>query len=468
MSGPSVASPIAQAALLASIPATIALFAALPKAPERAGAIALVGGILFLPERVAINVPYLDLDKSTIPALVALMMSWRERQSGPEGKARSAIFSYLVAFFLLSRVGIVLTNRHPIPIAPGVQLEGLNLTNIITQIANIAVTTLVPFAVGRRLFRTTERLTLLLRVISVGAFGYTFLMIIELIVSPQLHSWVYGYHQHSFGQAVRSGGYRPMAFMAHGLAATMFLVIGIMASLTLKKANSKEGPFSPGKRAAFTIFILTLCNSFGSLIYGLFMTPVLLAGSPRLIGRITRIASLLIFVFPLLRAMQWIPLDDVIAFMADINPDRAGSLAFRFQNEEALLDKWSAQPWFGYGNGRNAVYNDEGRSITTFDGAWIIILSAQGLMGFLCFFSLLLTPVWMSQRYISGRNLSTQDRALLSGLSLIVLVSTFELLINGLFNSLPMILAGALYGFNEGLTGTIQGSRRLENSFPSL
>ena len=33
------------------------------------------------------------------------------------------------------------------------------------------------------------------------------LCVIELRFSPQLHNWVYGYHQHDFVQTIRDGGY---------------------------------------------------------------------------------------------------------------------------------------------------------------------------------------------------------------------------------------------------------------------
>ena len=58
-----------------------------------------------------------------------------------------------------------------------------------------------------------------------GGLIYVPLCLFEVRMSPQLHNMVYGFAQHSFGQTVRGGGWRPMVFMQHGLAVGLFMSV---------------------------------------------------------------------------------------------------------------------------------------------------------------------------------------------------------------------------------------------------
>lgn len=442
----SPATPIASVALFASIPLVIALFSNLPR--EKAAAYTLVGSALFLPELVSIDVPYLQLDKSSVPALVAFILV---SSSKPKIKVRSSpwiAFHHLA--FMVGRVGTVLTNQYPLLVGPGIILAGLNKTNILTLCVNAYLWVLVPFALARRVLRTTEGVVEFLRVMSNLGFLYTFLMIVELVMSPQINVWVYGYHQHDFAQTVRSGGYRPMVFMAQGLVCTMFLVCAILSTVTLGKLGEKLPYVTPFRRATFMTLILSLCNSLGSLIYGLVITPVLLFSPPRVIARFASIGVPLILAVPTFRALEWVPLDSIAAFFGDIDQSRADSLQYRFDMEEGALKKWEQQPWFGFSPGRAATYNERGQRTSIYDGSWIIELVCYGYWGFLAFFSLLLAPVYVAGRE-TLRPLQQRERVVLAGMMMLTLISTFELLINSYANNLLIVFAGSLFGYCEEL-----------------
>ncbi len=449
------ATPIASFALFASVPLVIWLF--LSQSRDVAAAITVIAAPLFLPERVMIDVPYLELDKNTLPSIVAVIMLTFGKKAPIRGK--SSFFVIMAIVIILSNAATVLNNQHPISVAPGVVLPGLNKTNIVTRCVNACFQILFPFWLGRRAFRTPEAATTLLKVMTTLGFVYTFLMLIELRMSPQVNVWVYGFHQHSFAQAVRDGGYRPMVFMNHGLAATMYLVLAIFAAVSLGKAKESTRFASPYRLAAFMTLVLMFCNSMGSIIYGIFIPPILLLAPPRFITRMATWGSFVILAVPLMRSMQLIPLDDILNFISEnLSADRAGSLGFRFENEELLLAKWEHQPWFGYGIGRNSVYNSDGYSVSVFDGAWIIILSSYGMIGFLTTFTLFLGPIWMAKKSIS-KPLEPKTRIIFTAIAMMVLVSTFELLINGLYNNILIVLAGALCGLSETLTADRKAPR---------
>jgi hypothetical protein len=68
----------------------------------------------------------------------------------------------------------------------------------------------LPYLIGRMYFNDLKGLRELAIGIVAGGLVYAPLCWLEIRLSPQLNVWVYGYHQHSFVQTERYGGYRPM------------------------------------------------------------------------------------------------------------------------------------------------------------------------------------------------------------------------------------------------------------------
>ena len=80
-----------------------------------------------------------------------------------------------------------------------------------------AAIAIVPFLLGMRVLGTVEAQAEFLRVLVVAACAYALLALFEVRMSPQLSNWVYGFFPHSFAQHIRSGGFRPVVFLPHGL-----------------------------------------------------------------------------------------------------------------------------------------------------------------------------------------------------------------------------------------------------------
>ena len=47
-------------------------------------------------------------------------------------------------------------------------------------------------------------------------------MLVEVRLSPQINTWIYGFFQHDFIQMMRYGGFRPIVFLPHGLWVAFF------------------------------------------------------------------------------------------------------------------------------------------------------------------------------------------------------------------------------------------------------
>jgi hypothetical protein len=135
---------------------------------------------------------------------------------------------------------------------------------------------------------------------------------------------------------------------------------------------------------------------------------------------------------------------------ARISQERAGSLMFRFENEEILYEKAIERPIFGWGGWRRShVHNEDGKSISTSDGKWVIQLGVYGWTGFLTYFGMLAIPIFLAHRNLS--RLSSQNQTVLGALALLAGCYAVDMLPNSGFAQIPMFLAGAVAGLAQGL-----------------
>jgi hypothetical protein len=111
--------------------------------------------------------------------------------------------------------------------------------------------------------------------------------------------------------------------------------------------------------------------------------------------------------------------------------------------EDSLLAHARERIWFGWGNGRNRVFNETGENVSITDGYWIIILGIAGAVGFVVVFGALVWPVVWARRRLLVRGDQT-DNTLLAGLALIVAWNAVDMIPNGLWSVTPFFLAGVL------------------------
>jgi hypothetical protein len=155
-------------------------------------------------------------------------------------------------------------------------------------------------------------------------------------------------------------------------------------------------------------------------------------------------------LYPALRVKDAFPTKALVEFASYFNEDRAGSLAFRFGQEDILLAHASERLLLGWGRyGRSRVYSsDSGDHVTIPDGMWIITIGEYGILGFLAQFGLLALSVCRAAaalRLIRQR----EDRLCFSGLALIVAITLVEQLPNASINPWSWLLSGLLLGNSE-------------------
>src|SRR5262249_23095445 len=133
-----------------------------------------------------------------------------------------------------------------------------------------------------------------------------------------------------------------------------------------------------------------------------------------------------------------------------ISEDRAASMRFRFDNEDALLARAWQRPFFGWGRyGRGRVHDaTSGEDLSITDGRWIITLGQWGILGFLAEFGLLALPLFRAAARLKSFK-ALPDQLIVAALSLIIAIHVIDLLPNSFLSPWLLLLSGALLGSTE-------------------
>ena len=272
-------------------------------------AVLFLGGLHLLPELVFFKPPGLpDFAKLEIVPLWILIwvaVFHRERLAFAP---KSRWFRVCVAFLLVGSVFTVFLNTDAYSIGLR-NVPGHVPYDAVHAVLNELLSVVLPFYLGAVVFRTSRDLRVLLITIVLAALLYSPLQIVEMILSPQLHRWVYGFHQHAFLQVMRGESYRPMVFMAHGLAVAIFTMLALVSAAALFKAKVRVLRFSTAWIASYLWVILILSKSLAALLYSMVAVPLVVFASPRVQALAAAALAGLLFAYPLLRANDLIPVE---------------------------------------------------------------------------------------------------------------------------------------------------------------
>ncbi|WP_299597893.1 hypothetical protein [uncultured Microbulbifer sp.] len=358
----------------------------------------IVGGYLFLPVKVSFELPLVpSLNKESISAISALMGCVLVGKIRINQLPQSTWAKILLVAGLLFPIATVLTNREPafngefyIPAMPFKEVITLTLNRYIL---------LIPLLLGALLVRNlNDGITVLRHVVLAGVI-YSPFIIIEVVLSPQLHTWIYGFFPHSFAQQIRFGGYRPVVFMGHGLLVANFAAIVLVAAVGLWKAKQRVLYFPSIFFVFYLALILVVCKTVGAWILGILGAAILIFTSSKMAVRIVSAMALFIFLYPIMSIFGFVPREWLVETVSGIWPDRALSLAFRFHHEQMMLEHSLEKFMFGWGGwNRNRVFG----SVT--DGYWIIVLSKYGLASYAVLLGLPLLAVLSGARVLKKVN----------------------------------------------------------------
>jgi hypothetical protein len=402
----------------------------------------LFGGFLFLPVKASIDFPLLPpIDKSTLPALVAILgLRLVKRKPVPLLPACNPQ-RILVVVLLVTPLLTVLTNQDAVATAER-YIPGLSLHDAISMMVN-AYLSLLPFMIGIALVRTPADAIRLARMLVLAGLAYSLLALFEIRMSPQLHTWLYGYFPHSFAQQIRFDGFRPVVFLGHGLLVSIFMAITLGFAALLWRIRSPLLPVPTSILLLYLALVLVLCKTVGAVVLAIAMVAPLMMLFPAGVLRVSRLIMIFVVGYPLISLLGLFPKAGLVELVAGFSPDRAESLAFRFYHEDLLLQRAMEKPLFGWGGwDRNRLDG----SVT--DGYWIIRLGVHGLIGFVAFFWLLLHPLLKRSALDSGAQ-ERGDPMVVAGFSLLLAVLMVDQLPNASLAAPYVFLFGALAGLSQ-------------------
>ena len=418
--------------------------------PTRAATHVLVWGMMWLPEAAAFDFPLLPpFTKYSISALCALAGTyWKARP-----RLRAARFGrgydLLVFAMMLGEVGTVLTNQDPLRYGSWkfIDLPAFSPYDGISAAVRDFLDVGVPVLLGRALVRNRRDLYDVLSILMVAGIVYSLPILWELRMSPMLHTDVYGFAPRSdWAQNLRLGGYRATVFMGHGLVVGFFMFLCTTAATALHQAGRRQLWSVPMRFVVLSMFVmLGLCKAAAALIYGVVGFLLIRFLSVKNQMRVLIFLALIVVSYPFSRLTNLFPTQSLLSAASTMGPDRVESLQFRFDNEDILVIKGVERPFFGWGGfGRERVYDaDTGKDFIVQDGHWIALFGQHGTVGFVCYFLLLLLPIYQAARRMQTVP-SREDRTLMAALAYMVVVCAVNMLPNMPLPNLQFYFAAGL------------------------
>ena len=406
---------------------------------------------LFLPEAFEIPLPGLpDLDKTAAISLGLVgglvLFGYRARKKADFPTLRSAGRSFnfvLISLIVMLLIGLVLTvstNSEVLIFGPTV-LPAMRPWDAVGLLGELTLL-LIPFFVAYRYFASPDTHLALLKVLVISGLFYSLLMLIEIRLSPQLHNWVYGYHQHSFLQHIRDG-YRPKVFLQHGLWVGFFIFMTVIGAVALWKAErSGKWMFA----AVWLFLVLMISENLGAFAIALMCLGVFGFLWHKMQIQIVIIIALTTLTYPALRQAELIPIEQILDTATNVSADRAASLGFRLRNEDLLLERAFEKPLAGWGGwSRDRIFNERGRDISVSEGRWIQTIGSRGWIGYISLFGLLTLPLLTLARTARRKEVPVQTIAL----ALICAGNLIYMIPNSTLTPLGLLCFGALAGFAQ-------------------
>jgi len=444
-------------ALLLWVPVVFYLFRRYPV--SRAALYCFLGALMFLPERAWLKFP--AFPELTKDSLTTMLMGIALFVTGARAKGRVERWWYVLSVGTIALgVATAFTNTEPIYYG-SYAVKGMNFRDGMYSSLSIFINSNLAAYIAMRCFYQEHDLERWLKILASAGLIYAIPILLELRFSPQVHVWIYGYPASiAFDQTIRFGGYRPMALMTHGLALSLFMLGPTIAAFTLARDKRERiWKFSARTAAVLLLVVLIACKSTAVWLYALIAIPLVRYVNPKWTVRAAVVLALVVCLYPYLRAIDQFPTEAVLNFASKLGEERMGSMKFRFDNEDVLIEHAMKKPWLGWSTvyGRNMLYDETGYSTTITDGGWIIALGNGGIVG-LAFYNVIPVLGILTVARRLRRVREAKHRAMLAALTLYLALTWVDVLPNGSFNLLPQFLSGALCGISGALVRQKRGT----------
>jgi hypothetical protein len=432
------------------IPVIFFLFRLLP--PRRAVSTSLLVGWLFLPVATYDLPGFFDYNKITATCLSVFLAAAFLDKGKRLWNLRPTRFDLPMVVWCLCPLVTSLSN-------------GLGAYDGLSTAIQQTILWGLPYVMGRAYFGDFKGLQELAIVLFIGGLIYIPLCLYEIRMSPQLHSIIYGFHQHNFSQTMRFGGWRPTVFLQHGLAVGLFMCMTSLIGTWLWYRMPLR--IFPGRSVGWLIVLLlitsVLVKSWGALVL-LAVGLLVLFLSTMLRTRVFVVLLLLSFPFYIVaRTVGGWSGDQLLAFaQLSGSEDRVESLQTRLRSEYYLMERAKLQPLFGWGGWDRPLVGDENNIVKTTEGLlvqvipdsfWIVNYGMYGVFGLASITLAILMPLLLLTRRFPASSWATPEIAPVAVLAIILGLYMLDNLMNDMVNPLFILVAG-------GVTGALRGSRK--------
>lgn len=436
--------PLVPAAMFGWIPLVSWIFSKIH--PRQAAALGFAFGWMFLPVASIPLKGLPDITKVTVSCAAILLAAWffdRER----------------LLKFRFMPVDIPLLLWCTCPLLSSI-FNGLGVYDGLSATMYQAWTWGLPYFVARVYFADLNGLNTLGVTVFIGGLVYIPFCLEEVIMSPQLHRLIYGFHQHSFIQSMRGGGFRPMVFMEHGLMVAMWMVSATMLGLWLAYSRIIPEQFSVLPYGNY----LKRCPLW-MLLTALLITLVLLKSTGALFLFVAGLSALYLSNKWKTTLIVWLLLavppgymfarstglwtgENLSSLVAEkISEERGQSLQFRFDNENILVEKALDGTFFGWGGwNRSRVFDEDGKDISVTDGLWIITLGTRGIYGLILLLVVIDLPVLLLLYRSTPGQWNSREYGTIVVMAVLLSLYMIDNLLNGMINPVFMLFNGGICG----------------------
>lgn len=414
------------------VPFVLLLFLLLPA--RRAVLVAFLGAWLFLPD-AGYQLPGLPDYTKMFATCVGVLL-------GTFFFDLPRLFSFRPRWYDLPMI-VLCTS----PFVSSVQ-NNLGIYDGITWVVEMTITWGLPYFIGRVYFNDAESIRELAAGIFISALVYVPICLFEVKMSPQLSRWVYGIDNGWAG--TRLGGWRPQGFMNSGLMLAMWMTSASLCGIWLwfTGALANIGRVKMSWAVPLVVVTTILCRSSGAILLMFGGTALLF------VCRWLRSPIPLLCVVAIPLAYSWSRATNVwdgseAVMLAGelLEPQRAQSLNFRFENENQLAERALQRKWFGWGRfGRSRIIDEYGKDISTVDGLWILSFGQSGLVGLAAITLVFVMPAILLWWRYPVSEWSSPHLAAVAVLSLILALYSVDNLLNAKINPICALAMGALNG----------------------
>lgn len=318
----------------------------------------------------------------------------------------------------------------------------------------------IPYGIGRAYFNTAEAMRDAATALVIGGLVYMPLCLLEVRLSPQLHDWVYGFHQNQFWRNIRFDGYRPVVFMQSGLMVGTWMSTSTVVAFWSWVTGRERLYGMPWPLVVALLLVTTvLCKALYAILL-----MVLALGLLMTLRRFKTFVPLYLLLlcipaYMVIRSSGVLPAERIAAAASPaFGEDRAQSLEARLLQEDALVEHVSERRLFGWGGWRRSWPRDPFTGeyeLRGLDGLWTIVLGENGVYGLFTLFVMLLTPVLLVLARYEPADFNRAEYGATAALAISLLLFACDCLLNGMVNPFYIVIAGGLASLSVAADETV-------------